>query len=357
VAGLSAALALGAGVTVSEGLAASIGKVGLSGLARGGETLGRGGPLLVGTIAVGVVAIGAVTASMVLQPAGRAPRSAPGVVRGAAIGNTARGPARPTKAIGPFQVVTATDEKFEDRGLWLTGQGMSIRMGVMPDGEPRQTNLRVRSIEKLADDPATPDREERALIEASVTQIIPLGDEWARFHGVGAVSIVCSFDNFGRIVFEDRDGNVQIGRNEPRWYGVRPPYGWPEFGRIPEDAGAFGVLGPWTEAERIPVTVKADEINFGTTTWSAGRYRVIDWEQRDGYSRVLSVNAGGRDPRMIGTRFRLLIREDLDPSGDRIGYTIAYYPPESSRAQTAWPTGFEVSASNPVRVVSFKEDG
>ena len=105
------------------------------------------------------------------------------------------------------------------------------------------------------------------------------------------------------------------------------------------------------------MTVTADEINFGTKTWSAAKYRVIDWERRDGYSRVLGLNAGGRDPRMIGTRFRLLIRVDSDEAGDRIGYTIAYYPPESSRAHTEWPTGVEVTPSNPVRVVSFKGEG
>lgn len=209
----------------------------------------------------------------------------------------------------------------------------------------------------MEDDPATSDLEERALIDATVRQITPLGDEWARFAGISRVSIVCSFDQFGRVVFQDRDGNVQIGRNEPKWYGVRPPMGWPEFGRIPDDAGEFGIFGPWTESERIPVTITADEINFGTKRWSAAKYRVIDWEQRDGYSRVLGLNAGGRDPRMIGTRFRLLIREDYDESGERVGYTIAYYPPESSRAQTEWPTGFEVTAGNPVRVVSFKGDG
>lgn len=371
--GLSAALAMGAGVAVSEGLAASIGKVGLSGLAGGGGGAGTGVPVLAGSaIAAGVVLLGVVSASVLNSSSGSAGGSVGGSAGGVptraivgAVGGAnsveqgkavSRGPARPKKPIGPFQVVTATDERFEERGLWLTEQGMSIRMGTL-EGEARQTNLRVRSITAIEDDSATPDLEERALIDATVRQITPLGDEWARFAGVSRISIVCSFDQYGRIVFEDRDGHVQIGRNEPKWYGVRPPLGWPEFGRIPKDAGEFGVFGPWTEAERIPVTVTANEINFGTDVWSAAKYRVIDWEQRDGYSRVLGLNAGGRDPTMIGTRFRLLIREDVDEAGDRIGYTIAYYPPESSRAQTEWPTGFGVTPSNPVRVVSFKGDG
>lgn len=364
VTGLSAALALGAGVAASEALAASIGKVGLSGLAQAGGGAGQSIPVLAGTgVAAGLVVLGLVSAT-VLQGSGRGAGSAPArAVAGAAVGVSgagqgiavARGPARPTKAIGPFQVVTATDERFEERGLWIGDGGISIRMGFY-QGEANQTNLRIRSIAPMEDDPATPDLEERAVIETSVRQILPRDSEWARFHEAGIVSIVASFDQFGRIVLEDRVGNVQIGRNEPRWYGVRPPIGWPEFGRIPDDAGTHGILGPWTEAERIPVTITADEINFGTKRWSAARYRVMEWEQRDGYSRVLGLNAGGRDPRMIGTRFRLLIREDFGEAGERVGYTIAYYPPESSRAQTDWPSGFEVTAGNPVRVVSFKED-
>lgn len=136
--GLSAAARAWAGAAVSEGLAASIGKVGLSGLARGGGGSGPGVPVLIGSAAaVGVVVLGLVSASVLRSSSGSAGGVPAGVVAGAVVGANgaaqvravARGPARPTKAIGPFQVVTATDERFEDRGLWLTEQGMSIRMG------------------------------------------------------------------------------------------------------------------------------------------------------------------------------------------------------------------------------------
>jgi hypothetical protein len=73
----------------------------------------------------------------------------------------------------------------------------------------------------------------------------------------------------------------------------------------------------------------------------------VEWDRREGYTRVLSVNAGGRDPRLIGTRFKLLLREE--PRSEGGGYTMAFYPP--SAGDDRWPTSFEYGEDNPVHVV------
>lgn len=345
----SAAVLIGAldavaAAPVPASVSAGLGKIAVA--AVGTPTKGIGGTG-VAVIASGIVLTGAMVLTPMLLRAGSG--SAAGVaVSGRLQPEAALGPPRPRGTIGPFEVVTASDRSFQERGIWIAQNSMSVRYGYTQDGEARIATLDVLRITETPDGPDTREFQERAVLEARVSSITPLNDSYSRF-GVGQrLSIRYSTDAYGRIVLEEESGKVQLGRNEPRWYGVRPPIGWPEYGRIPDDDGEFDLWGPWTEAERIPVTITEREINFGTTGWSAARYRIIAWERVEGWSRVLSIQAGGRDPRLIGTRFRLLLREDDD------GYTIAYYPPGSPLGDT-WPPSFEPSASNPVIIVSFLE--
>ena len=74
----------------------------------------------------------------------------------------------------------------------------------------------------------------------------------------------------------------------------------------------------------------------------------MNWEKTNGYARVESIHAGGRNPYLIGTRFRLIIRKEDE------GYTIAYFPPTKDRSNR-WPSSFEYSPENPVTVVTIKD--
>ncbi|MEL7474015.1 MAG: sigma-70 family RNA polymerase sigma factor [Planctomycetota bacterium] len=344
VGALTTALRGAASTTVPTPVTAAIGKIAISGVGSSGAGVSVAG---LSAIAAGVVLIGGLIATPILTGAGA------GVTAGATAARVNQpqrelGPRPPRGTIGPFQVVSASDEAFEDRGIWITKNAMSIRHGYTDQGQSRWAALDIVRVNELQDDPDTRNLSERAVITARVARLVPVGDEFSRFKLGQRLSIRCATDNFGRLVLEEANGEAQLGRNEPRWYGVRPPVGWPEYGRIPEDAGPVGLLGPWTESERIPVTITASEIKFGTDSWSSARYRIVEWERTNGWSRILSVHAGGRDPRLIGTRFRLLLRKDDE------GYTIAYYQPGTSRADQ-WPSSFEFSGGNPVRVVTFSE--
>lgn len=321
---------------------AAIAKVGLAGIATRTPHVSK----TFVALAAGLAACTAVTTAVLLQPR-TAPPTIPAAITAAIPIETSQqpqlGPARLTSRIGPFESVSAMDGSFSERGVWISKERLTIAHGTTDEGEPKRANLRIRSVTPDLDNPKT------VTIESRVERITPIGDPYSRFKLGQVVTITAEFDERQRVVLTPITPGVQLGRNEPKWFGVRPPIGWPEYARIPDDAGPHNIIGPWTEAERIPVTIDAREINFGASTWTERRYRIIEWTQQAEFSRVLSVNAGGRDPRLIGTRFRLLIRED------NAGYSIAFFPPGEPR-EGDWPSSFEFSADNPVRVISFKKD-
>ncbi len=266
------------------------------------------------------------------------------------ISTTAPGPARPRGRLGQFQMISAYDEDFNASGTFITDNGIAIRRGIEPEsGKPRRIRLDISRSRPVEDDPNTSLREV-AELDVRTSRVLPESDEWARFRRGQNLTLLVGFDQFDRIVLREKDDLVQIGKNEFAWYGVRPPPGWDQRDEIPEDSGPLGILGPWTESERIVVRISGDEIRFGPDSWNAGRYRVIEWTQMDGYSRVLSIQAGGRDPRLIGTRFKLLIREVEG------GYQIAYYPPSTGRSDR-WPRSFDHTLDNPIRLVKLGSGG
>lgn len=345
---LGAALLVGgaqaAKAGVSSAVAAGVGKVGLGGLTRSGSSglglVGVAAVGLVGLATVGAIGLALTGGSGAGGTGGQAPTlGVPAVVSSAA---NEPGPARLTREIGPFVMVSATETEFGERGIRFGARRMTVNYGLTEDGERRQAILRIERTQAVDDG---------VLLTTRVERISPVDDQWSRY-GVGRViPIVASFDGVNRLVLTPKESSngetVQIGRNEPRFFGVRPPRGWEEYGQIPEDAGEFGLLGPWTEAERIQVRMDGREIRFGGKNWTFANYRIVEWDRREGYTRVLSVNAGGRDPRLIGTRFKLLLREE--PRSEGGGYTLAFFPP--SAGDDRWPTSFEYGENNPVHVV------
>lgn len=336
----------GASPAVSTRVGSMLGKIAISGV--GSSKPVAGGVGMIAIVSAALLGVSLLAAPLVLGSSGRAAHGHG--TGGAAMAGASLGPDRPARTIGPFQVISATDDSFDDRGVWISDDTLSIRHGYSAEGESNLSTLRILSISEMPDNDETKDFEERAVIEARVVQVLPLGVKHARFEVGQRLRIECLEDAFGRLVLRADNGAVQLGRNEPRWYGVRPPIGWPEYGRIPEDAGRFGILGPWTESERIPVTISGREIKFGTEVWNTAIYRVVSWDRVEGWSRVLAVQAGGRDPRLIGTRLRLLLRKDEK------GYSIAFYP-RGSAFEDRWPSSFEFGPRNPVRVFSFEGGG
>jgi RNA polymerase sigma factor (sigma-70 family) len=251
-------------------------------------------------------------------------------------------PDRPSGRLGPFEIISAGERSFFDRGVGISSRRVVINHGLDPDsGEVKQAQLRIIRVSE---------EDEKTVIETKVETITPLGDRFSRFKLGQFVDIQVEFDSSDRLVLMPLTDGVQLGRNEPKWFGVRPPIGWNEHALIPDDAGPYGMNGPWTEAERIPVTITNREIRFGASSWSAAEYRIVEWTKMDSFSRVLSIHAGGRDPRLIGTKFRLLLRKD------ETGYSVAYFPIGEKQADR-WPSSFEYSKDNPVHVVTISEDG
>jgi RNA polymerase sigma factor (sigma-70 family) len=338
---LSAALgysALGQGSSVLAGSISKIGLVGITGNSSKSVLMSKG--VLLGGAAV--IVAGMLSVSL-LNPGSVGGRGLGGLF-GFGGSQVEPGPKRPTGTVGPFEIVSAGERNFFDRGVWITDGALVINHGIDPKTEEvKSARLKILSIEDSADEDGV------VLIETKVERILPLGDQWSRFKMGQRVQISGEFDDVGRLLLKPMTDGVQLGRNEPNWYGVRPPIGWREHRRIPENTGEFGLLGPWTEAERIPFTITNREIKFGASSWTAANYRIIEWTPMDGYTRVLSIHAGGRDPRLIGTRFRLLLREDEN------GYSIAYYLPGTKQSDQ-WPSSFEYSAENPVQIVTISGD-
>lgn len=343
VATLSGALGystLGQGSTVLAGSISKIGLVGIAGKSMKPAWMSKG--ILIGAASVAVVGILSIS---LLNLGGAGTSQGNGGFFGIGSSQVEPGPERPKGTIGPFEIVSAGERYLFDRGVWIRDQAMVINHGIEPDtGEVKSARLKIMSVEE------SDEEEGVVLIEARVDRILPLGDEWSRFKLGQRVEMNAEFDEVGRLLIKPLTEGVQLGRNEPGWYGVRPPIGWEEHGRIPEDTGEFGLLGPWTEAERIPFTITNREIKFGAASWTAANYRIIEWTQMDGYSRVLSIHAGGRDPTRIGTRFRLLVREDED------GYSIAYFIPGAVQSDR-WPSSFEYSVENPIQIVTIDGEG
>ncbi|MEM1184707.1 MAG: sigma-70 family RNA polymerase sigma factor [Planctomycetota bacterium] len=341
-ASLEAILGHAAAGAVSPALAATLGKIGLAGL---GATEG-GAPT--GKILAGVIATVAVITSVALlvatpatisgsgQPARRSTDAAP----------VELGPERPSRRTSRYSSVSTADDSFTGRGVFIGARGLSIGHGYFPEtGENIRAFIRFIDSETVRAE-GEPDR---VIFNSVVDSISPIDLPYGRFRLGQRLRIEAHFDKWGRLVLQELDGEAQLGRNEPSWYGVRPPPGWPEFGQIPDEAGPHGLLGPWAEAERIPLSLSRNEIRLGTDVWAASRFRIIEWERAEGYSRVLAIEAGGRNPRLIGTRIKLLIREEED------GYSLGFFEPGSARADS-FPGSFEFSPRNPLRILRFREN-
>jgi RNA polymerase sigma factor (sigma-70 family) len=294
--------------------------------------------LKVSALAVGVLLTGTIFI-MATKPTGSSVPTIPSTAAVVLAQPVESAPDRPTGKIGPFQIVSAGERNYFDRGVWIRNKRLSINHGIDPESKQViSSSLEILGREQDKDG---------IILLTRVREIMPVGLKYSRFKRGQLVDIRASFDEHNRIVLEPLTDGVQLGANEPRWFGVRPPAGWEEFGRIPDEQGPDRMFGPWTEAERVPVTITDREIRFGTDKWQIAIYRIVKWEKVGSYARVESIHAGGRDPRLIGTRFRLIIREDED------GYTIAYYPPTKDRSNR-WPGKFEYTPENPVTVVTIR---
>ena len=355
---LAAALEHAASGTMTQAVPAGVSKIAIAGIG-----VHQAKPPAALTTAVLTVAVGAAATvgSLLLATSGGAGQPgtpSPVPVLAGTISQATAGPARPRGELGRFEMISAYDEDFNASGTFITEDGVAIRRGIEPNtGKPRRIRLDTRRTRPVEDDPRTKNLREIAELDVLTRRVLPEDDEWARFRRGQNITLSIAFDQHDRIVIREKDGLVQIGKNEPAWYGVRPPLGWDQRDEIPDDAGPLGILGPWTESERIVVRISGEEIRFGPESWNAGRYRVIEWTPMAGYSRVLSIQAGGRDPRLIGSRFKLLIREIKgEAEGRSGGYEIAYFTPSSGRSNQ-WPSSFEYSEQNPVRLVRLAGGG
>lgn len=343
VGGIGALTAALSAVPIAKGSAtfqAGIGKVALVGVRNSGSGAAAKAVSVIAAASI-VVATGGIVTLASLRSGESGARMA--AVLSASAAQAEPGPDRPSSTIGPFSIVSTFDESFDERGVFISETGLSIGHGTTSDGAIKRAVLELVEVE-----PASDRAGGRDVLVLRVRQLLPAGDRYSRFQRGQLVSIAVEFDELGRLVLDPITEDLQLGRNEPRWFGVRPPKGWAEHGRIPEDAGPMGIFGPWAEAERSSMRITAREIRFGSEKWPLATYRIVEWERREGYSRVLAVHANGRNPRLIGTRFRMIIRRDAD------GFTVAYFPPSEGGSQ-AWPTSFEYSDASPVRVVRVKD--
>jgi len=339
---LPGALAEGASTTVSGPFSASVAKIGLSGITGGGgaaTVTGAGLSAKVAAVLIGLstLAGGGWYASTQWSP-GTTPGNTPAVNLAQPGGDAV---ARPSRTQDGFQLISAAHPSFGFGGVEVAPNQLRVILDADPEtGRVADFTLKILDIDRTGENPVL---QMRILRIRTLPGMNPQMKEGQR------LDAEVSFDRFGRIVMAPVLPDIQFGKNEPAWYGVRPPEGWPEHDEIPDDAGELGILGPWAASERWPVSLTQDEIVFGTENWQAAVFRIINWTEADGYSRATTIHAGGFDVRLVGTRYKMLIRKTPDGV-----YEIATYPPQANKGDR-WPTGFKYTADNPVQVFRFAE--
>ncbi|MEM8496294.1 MAG: hypothetical protein AAF663_13005 [Planctomycetota bacterium] len=245
---------------------------------------------------------------------------------------------RPTGPSPEYQLISAAYPTFDEGGAVVNADRLRITLdGDEATGETAELVLVIDAIDADGPEPVLRTRVESLRLLPGMQPRYVIGQR---------IDLRVGFDAFDRLRLTPTDDAVQLGRNEPSWFGVRPPAGWPEYAEIPEDAGALGILGPWASCERWPVLLTDDTLRFGTDNWQAAEYLLQDWQVGQRATRIMAFYVEGYDERQLDLPVKLLMRRD----GDRI--SVARFPWDAGMAD-AWPSSFTYSKEHPVQVFTF----
>ncbi|MEL7484037.1 MAG: sigma-70 family RNA polymerase sigma factor [Planctomycetota bacterium] len=320
---LAAKGAAGAVVPTAETIA-SLGKIGLA--AGAGSKSGSKALVLV---TAAVLGIGAVTGAAVLA-GGKSARSAGalGVVPTAAAGDPVERPGR--KAIEGLELVH--HQVNGPMGPTMECDGQKLEMS-MPswNGETERMVFRVVDWDRDREDRGTVTLQTRSLDLREGSDLVALRGrtfeaDWS-FDSADRLSLgveLIEGDSDSRIVWT----GVGLGGQEDRDSG-RP------------------FVGEWAELSDWSLNVTKDIIEVMSGRHAVYRFKVLDWDERSGVTRVQSICVDSMAPQLVGKRVKLLLRES-----DGL-YELSFRQWPRDRVDV-WPEGFVANEENALNVLGFR---
>ncbi|MEL6498166.1 MAG: sigma-70 family RNA polymerase sigma factor [Planctomycetota bacterium] len=145
-----------------------------------------------------------------------------------------------------------------------------------------------------------------------------------------------SIDRYGRLQLS-AEVDVDGGSLPLAWSGVAID------GQVPDQP----LKGSWAEVSAWSMNITEDVIEVMSDGHAVYRFRVLDWQERTGMSRVASICVDSMAPQLVGKRVKLLLRES-----DGL-YELSFRQSPRERLDE-WPEGFVANEKNALNVLAFR---
>lgn len=349
--GLSVAAPLGAmltaglvGTQVSQALTGSLVKVGLTGLTRrppsGSSGLVSGvlhssaGKVAVASVAtlIGIVAISGGAMMM------RGANASGGSFFGASASNW-RAVSRPKLASPRYTMTSNLAAGLPNGVMRCSGDTIVIDSSEFDDESP--AGPRVKTVLKIVDSRRSGGVDKLTLLVESTGY----ASDHPLTQRIGQ-TFEATYRLEGTLVHLYAKLSEEPG-DDIAWFGCRPPQDNPIAANAVEDNPLVpGLGGLWFEVEPYALELTEKDILITWEKWRVHRFRVLDWKEAKGQTRVQAICADSMNPSMVGDQVKLLLRED------DAGFTIAMHNQYSDKLNE-WPPGFAIAPE--VTIMTFRK--
>lgn len=324
---LGGAMALAARAVMPSGeTLVSLGKISLAAGATGTSGAISKTVLIlgVGTVAVASVAVGVLMV-------GGGPGGVPSVqgVAAPALAAQAEPVERPRRAIEKLTMVH--HQIAGPMGPTMVCDGRTLEMSLPSwNGETEGMIFRVLdwSASGKAEGKLTLRTQSLDLREASHLEALRGRDFEAEYaiDAYGRLQLVCE------LVEGDADSRIT-------WTGVAVG------GQEGDDGRPF--VGEWSELSQWDMRITEDTVEVLSDGYPVYRFRVLDWQERSGATRIASICVDSMAPHLVGKRVKLLLRET-----DGL-YELSFRQWPRERLDE-WPEGFLADEDNALNVLAFR---
>ncbi|MEL6795617.1 MAG: sigma-70 family RNA polymerase sigma factor, partial [Planctomycetota bacterium] len=316
---LAAKTASGA-VSPTADTLASLAKIGL---AAGAGSKGASKVLVL--LTAGVLGAGAVTGTVIVAGVGGGGSS--GAI-GMVAGDPVERPGR--KAIKGLTLVH--HQIGGPMAPTMVCDGSTLEMSIPSwNGETERMSFRVVDWDRDNDDRGSVTLQTRSLDVREGSDLLALRGrvftaEWS-FDSAGRLSLAAELvegDSDSQIIWT----GVGVGEQEDRATG-RP------------------FVGEWAELSDWSLNITTDIVEVMSGGYAVYRFKVLDWSERGGVTRVQSICVDSMAPQLVGKRVKLLLRENNG------AHELSFRQSPRDRVNT-WPEGFIASRDNALNVLSFR---
>lgn len=310
----------------SAELAPSIMKIGIAGAGTapsGGGILGQltwAGPLAIGLLTTGFVAIAIGFLGSNVEISGAVDR--------------------PTRTSPRFMLID--DQRDADAQGTMSSDGVDVRFEF-------PYNHRGSSVElRFTIDDANPNARKRVMLMTLTGCEVPTPDPR---NGVYVSEDIQKLaERVGqtfRIEYQIIDDLILMGIPDLRitWRGQRQVGGDEPRSDAPDAA----VAGLWHGISEWDFDLGEDNITiYQNPNYRLFRYRILDWSQQDGVTRIQTICADSVDPTLVGKRVKMILAEKEGV------YTLALYENNSPKINE-WPAGFDRENDPDLRIMTWRE--